>query len=311
MKAANNKVKGLADPDNPFIDFEPDFKPFRKAILQALHNSGDLTGAPCFIPDKAVIFTLSNHHLFPMLLLRHKIMNRANITSCQEQRFITVCLDRKCLAQCEMHGFMNCVHLVVPETVYSQYGSRDTLYQKNSYNYIVWVKYEMFIEALMVANQVFYFDADVMLFGNPYPEAQWGRDEQGNKIPGPYEVMYQRERGMKELGCGGSVNGGLFYIRNSTGMHERFMPAIMKHRADIINLTGRLDQDIVGDYVRLVKYCTLPVKYFMGFCLPSQDARGYDATKMITFHPTCVSGLQAKIEAIKDFSRQVFGGNGV
>lgn len=300
-------VTAGGDPDNPFIDYVANFSSFRDGITHALQKSGDLTGAPCFIPNSAVVFTLSNHHLFPLLALRHRIMDKANITYCQQQRFITVCLDRKCLSQCENSGFMNCVYLKVPETVYSEFGRKDTAYQKNSYNYIVWVKYEMFVEALMVANEVFYFDADVMLFGNPYPEAQFGRDETGKKIPGPYEVMYQRERGMKELGCGGSVNGGLFYLRNSTGMHERFLPTILKHRADIINLTGRLDQDIVGDYVRLVKYCTLPVNRFMGYCVPSQDANGYDPKQIVTFHTNCVSGMHNKMDTIRNFAVSYFG----
>ena len=195
--------------------------------------------------------------------------------------------------------------IALPETVYGGFGVKTTLYQKNSYNYIVWVKYEMFVEALMVAKEAFYFDADVMVFSNPFKHT-YGRNEHSKRIRGEYEVMYQRERGMRELGCGGSVNGGLFYLRNSTAMHEKFLPAILKHRADIINLTGRLDQDIVGDYVKLVKHCTLPVSRFMGHCLSSQDAAGFAFRQIVTFHPNCVAGLDKKIETIQIFATGVF-----
>lgn len=297
----------LADPDNPFINYEADFKPFVSAIKRALDSSGKLNASDCSVPDGAVIFTLSNYHTFPLLQMRQDIMTKAGILTCLQQRFITVCLDKKCLEMCENGGFTNCVQLIVPETVYGGFGVKTTAYQKNSYNYIVWVKYEMFVEALMVANEVFYFDADVMVYANPFPHAQNGRDQMGRPIPGPYELMYQRERGMKERGCGGSVNGGLFYLRNSTNMHAKFLPAILKHREDIINLPGRLDQDIVGDYVRLVKYCTLPVNRFMGFCISSQDANGYNPKEIVTFHPNCVAGMQAKTQAIKDFSFTRFG----
>jgi hypothetical protein len=297
----------VPDPDNPFVDFEVDFEPFRQQIRNVLKESGPLHTPDCDVPDGAFIFTLSNHHLMPMLTLRHHIMTRAGSLECMKKRLITVCLDKKCLELCNSNHLPNCMLLVVPETPYGEFGKKVTAYTKNAYNYIVWVKYEMFVEALFVANEFFYIDADVMLFRNPFPDTRYGRDNTGNKIEGEYDIMYQRERGMKERGCGGSVNGGLYWLRNATALHEKFFPAFMKHREEIINLTGRLDQDIIGDYVRLARYCTLPVARFMGHCISSQDQYGYNVKEMVTYHTNCVAGMHNKMDAIKDFCHQYFG----
>ena len=35
---------------------------------------------------------------------------------------------------------------------------------------------------------------------------------------------------MKELGCGGSVNGGLLYFLNSSALHEKFIPKMLSHK---------------------------------------------------------------------------------
>jgi hypothetical protein len=299
-------AKNVSDPNNPFIDYVVDLVPFQRAITKVLHESGKLNSEECSIPDGAVIFTLSNHHLFQLILTRQKIMHKAGILSCLEKRFVTVCLDDKCLSMCNTNKVKNCVKIVIPETPMSGFGTHASEYQKNSYNYIVWVKYEMFVASMLVANEVFYFDADVMVYGNPFPEAQWGRDQTGKKIPGPYDIMYQRERGMKEKGCGGSVNGGLWYLHNTTRLFDLWFPKVMQHRADIINLPGRLDQDIVGDYMRLIKYCTLPVRKFMGYC-PSSQEPGYDPREIITFHTNCVAGMSSKLDRIREFTHQRFG----
>jgi hypothetical protein len=253
------------------------------------------------------MFTVSNHHLMPLLTLRHSLMKKAGILDCLQKRFITVCLDKKCLALCDEHGIQNCIHLTIPETPYTGFGAAISKYQKNSYNYIVWLKYELSLESLLVTEEFFYFDADVMVFKNPFPDTRYGRDNNGTKIEGHYDIMYQRERGMKERGCGGSVNGGLFWMRNATVLHEKFFPAFMKHREELINLTGRSDQDIVGDYVCLAKCCTLPTNRFMGHCVWSRDAYGFHDQDMVTFHTNCVSGLTAKMTTIKQFGHRYFG----
>eukprot|EP00597_Dinobryon_sp_UTEXLB2267_P004640 CAMPEP_0170068148 /NCGR_PEP_ID=MMETSP0019_2-20121128/7220_1 /TAXON_ID=98059 /ORGANISM="Dinobryon sp., Strain UTEXLB2267" /LENGTH=193 /DNA_ID=CAMNT_0010275697 /DNA_START=382 /DNA_END=959 /DNA_ORIENTATION=+ len=174
------------------------------------------------------------------------------------------------------------------------------------YFYLTWLKYELSFLALDYANEVFYLDADVLLRKNPFEEVLFGRQANGKRIPGEYDVMYQRERGMKELGCGGSVNGGLLYFRNSTQMREKFIPAMLAQRVEIVNGKGRSDQEIMGDFVGLVRFCTLPVALFTGHCAGSrsQGRDIPDPAAVITYHTNCVTGLKAKVANIRSFLQQ-------
>jgi hypothetical protein len=297
---------GTAESENPFIDYVVDLEPFKRVIDTALKSSVGLNikREACNIPDGAIMITIANHHIFSLIRTRHKIMANAGVLSCLEQRFVTVCLDKACMEMCEAENMKNCVRLTVPDTPEVGFGAASD-FQMISYNYIVWLKYEALLASLQVANQVFYFDADVMVFGNPFPFVLWGRDAAGNRIPGEYDIMYQRERGVHEKGCGGSVNGGVIYLRNSTDLFEKWAPKILSHRAEMINLGGRSDQDIIGDYVSLLKYCTLPVKHFMGVCVSSQE-RGYDVNTVVTFHTNCVSGISTKLNRINAFANRRF-----
>lgn len=73
-----------------------------------------------------------------------------------------------------------------------------------------------------------------------------GRNNDGKVIHAEYDVMYQRERGMRERGCGGSVNSGVVYMSNSTAVHEVYKPRMMQARESIVMGTaGRLDQVLV------------------------------------------------------------------
>jgi hypothetical protein len=289
------------------MDYKVDLAPFRNQIYAMLKVSGSLQGAECSIPDGGIMFSMSNQHLVPLLTLRHRVMAKAGVLDCLRKRFITVCLDKKCLALCKENDLPGCIHLDIPETPLSGFGAATSAYQKYSYNYIVWLKYELFLEALLVTEEFFYFDADVMVFKNPFPDTRYGRDNNGIKVEGRYEIMYQRERGMKERGCGGSVNGGLYWMRNSSALHDKFFPAFMKHKEELIYGTGRSDQDISGDYVCLAKCCTLPVARYMGHCISSRDANGYDVKDVVTFHTNCVAGLATKMNTIKSFAHSHFG----
>lgn len=289
--------------ENIFTTFQPDLQPFQAVIRTALQLSTNLNTSQCNLPDGGIMYTLSNHHLFPLLVLRQEAMAKKGVLNCLQQRFITTCLDEKCLMLCKAHKFSNCALITMPETPYTAFGAQATSYQKNSYSYIVWLKWETLFSALSVAKEVFYLDADVLLLDNPFPDTRFGRDQTGRRIPGEYEFMYQRERGMKEKGCGGSVNGGLIYLRNSTSVQGKLIPAIANHKQDMIQLTGPSDQDIVGSYAKLVKYCTLPVDKFMGHCVSSQ-ASNYNPKQMITYHTNCVAGLDTKINHIRSFIKR-------
>jgi hypothetical protein len=288
---------------NPFSNFTVDMTLFRRKIEYVLENKNfTANGAQCSLPDGAVMFTVSNQHVIPLLTLRQSIMKRYGVMDCLQQRLITVCLDPTCQYMCTEQALPNCIELSVPTTVLSGFGMVQDDYQKWSYNYIVWLKYELFMEALEVANEFFYFDADVVLFKDPFPATRYGRDENGTSFKAEYDFMFQRERGVKEWGCGGSVNGGVMWFRNNSALHEKLFPAMLERKDEIVNVHGN-DQDIIGSYAYMVRKCALPATQYMGHCTTSRDNRA-TAANVVTFHTNCVSGLQRKLAVIRSFERQ-------
>jgi len=302
-------LSGLDPAINPYLNLTVDFKPYRDMVQKLFIDNPTLYGDKCNIPDGAIMFSYANQHLLTLLRLRYDIMKAARALDCVEKRFITVCLDETCLKECQSYGLKNVVWVQVPETPMTGFGMVADKIQRFAFGYMSWLKYEMMFESLKVATEVMYLDADVMIYDNPFLETPYGRDDTGKKIPGPYEVMFQRERGIKEKGCRGEVNGGLIYLRNTTRVHERFIPGMRGEKAEIVSATGRQDQDIVLKYVGPpMARCTLPVSRYVGFCPWSQDARA-SPKKAITFHTNCVSGLNNKIQKIKQFSARVVGGD--
>lgn len=277
-----------------FLEKSMDLSPFVTAVRNMLASTTHLPTKECQIPKSGIIFSYSNHHLFPLVRLQYRAMKCGGQFDCLNQRFLTVCLDIKCHALCKQHNITNCIQLDIPETPLVGFG-KGSKQDKYAYNFLTWLKYDMLKTALLyAAEQVFYFDADVILLRNPWPEVGYGRDKSGNVIKGTYDIMYQRERGMTVRDCGGSVNGGMIYMLNSSELHSRFFPKFYTHREGIINGTDRSDQDVIGDYVGLMRYCTFSVGRVLGHCPWSQDAYA-PASGVVTYHTNCVSGLKNKI----------------
>jgi len=266
-----------------------DFKPFVSAI-RTIHNSTRyLPNKDCDIPNSGIIFSYTNQHLFKFILLQYEAMEMGGHKDCLISRFLTVCLDGACSSLCVHHNITNCVYLDVPATPLVGFQGKKTEYGQYSYNYMTWLKYELLRAALMVCKQVFYFDADVVMFRNPWPEVNFGRDQQGRAVSGTYDIMYQKARGRDKLSCAGAVNGGLLYMRNSSELHERFFPKLYSHRERIILGTDKSDQDVVTGYVGLLRHCTLPVHKFAGHCRWS-NIQSAVMKDLITFHASCAHG---------------------
>lgn len=87
-------------------------------------------------------------------------------------------------------------------------------------------------EALKVVNEVFFFDVDTLILRNPWIHTQFGRNEQGQQLDGPYEIMYQRDRG-RGPSCSGSVNTGQVYLRNTTKV-QVYLARMLEMKATII-----------------------------------------------------------------------------
>eukprot|EP01041_Mallomonas_annulata_P010094 gene10094-21031_t len=277
------------DPIDVNVDFRNltlDYRPFRNMIRNVIANSSTLPSTACAIPNKAIMFSYTNHHTFYMIDMQHRAMDIHHERGCLEKRYITVCLDRKCMTMCDSNKIFNCVLLKFPKTNMGNFGN-------NIYHYMTWLKHELMFQALQVADELFFFDADVLLFKNPFPGIKFGRDKNGGIIEDIYDIQYQRERGMKERGCGGSVNSGQMYLRNSTSI-QHYFKLLFQRKIEILENKNRLDQDHVGDLVGNLRYCTLPVRQYKGYCPASQDSSS-GPLEMITFHTNCASGNEKRL----------------
>eukprot|EP01034_Spumella_vulgaris_P026391 gene26391-32965_t len=170
---------------------------------------------------------------------------------------------------------------------------------KGVYTYFTWIKHELMAEALKVVGEVFFFDADVVLFRNPWIETTYGRHENGSHIYQPYDLMWQRDRG-RGPSCGGSVNSGQMYVRNSTRSQQYFYN-MFEVKGIILQGGNGLDQDFVHNATTgtNMTYCALSGTLFTTHCLIVFGNiqfidRNTPLNKMISYHTACVEGLQNK-----------------
>ena len=286
----NSTVGTLTDEEILLLNIRLDAKPFLDAILRLLaHSSSD-----CSIPQNAIMFTYTNHNMFDLIVLQHKAMEVGNVRSCLESRFITICLDNKCMNLCKNHSIPNCVRIVIPKIPHSDFGGK-------SYGFFTWIKHEFMYEATKVADQIFFFDADVAILRNPWLEISYARDrETGAKLFESLDMQFQRERGINYKGCDGSANSGQLYIRNSTSI-QNYFKKLFEKKYEIIIKRIKLDQDYVQEIaVTTLKYCTLPVKHFIGHCISSRD-RNTPLMGVIAFHANCAKGTQVKSFLLSKF----------
>jgi hypothetical protein len=185
----------LLDANYPGLPEDIDFSPFRNAVKACLNAPDDIPTinddtktTDCALPKNAVMFTYASHYLAEFISLQRKSMELWGLRSCLEKRFVTVCLDNRCSDTCSRHHISNCVQLNMTELPGADFAS-------GPYFFFTWLKHELMYESLKVAAEVFYFDVDLLLLRNPWVDIQFGRDEQGNHIPGPYDLQWQRDRG--------------------------------------------------------------------------------------------------------------------
>lgn len=287
-------------------NFEPpelNYKPFHAAIRKALFTSkahGTVsaikpnvsTTTDCVMPESSIMFTYANQYMMELVVLQHQAMEVWGMKDCLESRFVTVCLDSGCMELCTKSKIANCAPMLAGDIPASEFG-------KNAYNFFTYLKHDLMYEALKVVNEVFFFDADVVLFRNPWIESTYGREENGRYIDGPYDMMWQRDRG-RGPGCSGSVNSGVMYVRNSTRAQAYF--GYMGEMKEKILKGGQgLDQDFVANASTTagLRFCALSGTLFTTHCLQVFgnikfiDSR-FPIGKIITYHTACVQGLPHK-----------------
>jgi len=263
----------------------------------------------CDIPKDSIMFIYSNHHLFHMIELQRQAMDTWLQRECLESRFIRICLDEKCIDKCNEHDIPNCVHIHLPHVPRAGFGENN---HQDVYNYMTWLKHEFSFAALFHTQQLFFFDVDVVLFRNPWTEIHIGRSDTTGEdiVDTTYDIRYQREMGRKQRGCGGTVNSGVMYFRNSSLLHSDYIPYMMNEKEKIVlNTAGRLDQDFMHDHVwrsrHTLKHCALPANKFVGHCEFGRDGfRPTIAKDIITYHTNCAGGGE-KFPILKRIVSQV------
>jgi len=264
------------------------------------------------IPKDGIMLTYSNKHTFPFIGLQRRAMDVGGIRKCMEQRFITACLDSGCARLCRQEGIPNCVLLQLPHIPYGANKSKRKSRGQYSYSFVTWLKHELMYESLKVAGHVFFFDADVVILRNPWPETLYGRDELGNRISGIYDAMYQKDRGLHYKNCAESANSGIVYFRNSSQYHDNYYPLMLSKKNEIIiSETGKLDQDYMGELIdeAKLKYCAFPSNKMSAACLESGHSK-LQRDEIITYHAACAKDVDQKLSFMK-VAIQAFSGNRV
>lgn len=273
------------------------FEPFRSAIQAVVAKdtaARDISGPvlvdsktdQCVMPTSSIMFTYTSHYMIDLVLMQRRAMEIHKMRHCLEKNFITVCVDKKCHTVCTSNDIPNCVLLEMPELPGSDFG-------KAAYNFFTYLKHELMYEALKVVEEVFFFDADCVIFRNPWVDIQFRRIQNGDRVPEKIDLQFQRDRG-RGPSCYGSVNTGQVYIRNSTRA-QNYLQGMRSKKEVIIKGSEGLDQDFVGKEAEVANMtvCALSTALYAGGCPTSRTADA-PVGSLVTFHTSCVEGLERK-----------------
>ena len=295
-------------------EYEPpskvDFEGFRNAVRHAISKSSESdlvkditpksTSLDCHMPRSSIILTLTNFYTIELFSLQHKGLELWNLKECIESRFVSVCLDEKCINVCKESSINNCFLLPI-ETLASDY-------LQNSFRYLMYLKHQLMYESLQVVEEVMFFDVDVILFRNPWMDTLYQRHDDGTlnlKAPRP-DMMWQAEW-RYNMSCAGTPNGGQLYMRNSTKVN-RFYQNFFALKNVFLG-SGPVDQDKIEELAANASMvtCSLPHWRYTAYNLLTnapfnQTARVMD---IVSYHASGVTGLKHKIDHIVNMYKGV------
>jgi hypothetical protein len=267
---------------------EVDFAPLRAEVARVLATP---RVSPCVHPDGAVLVTYTNAALFPLLLLQRRALEVGGVRKCLQSRFITVCLDADCLKLCAGFKIKHCVNLGI-QTVASPFLQGD-------YNWITYLKHEIMEAGLQGgADELFFFDGDVVLFGDPWSVKL--QDFTGN-----FDLRYQVDNVPAAGGqCNRGVNSGQMYLRR-TNQTLAYLAAMRSYRADIL-AGAMLDQNYVTPAAAKVglQHCALDPSLFVGRCVACYADRVaglLHVSTAMSMHADCTGDTELKLRALTKF----------
>ena len=289
-------------PSSDDIDFDDYFAKIHQ-VLSSRRN----TTSNCTLPASSIVLTVSNYRMMPMLLLQHESMKLYNQLDCLSNLLVTLCMDKKCYRECQLHGLLNCAYV---KTKYAMLPTSSFAFKQDAYGYVNFLKVVIHHATLGRVDSFFFFEADVLLYRNPWDvkDVLNGRTFDGTVVPNSYyDFMYQREwpysRKNNDLSCGGGLNGGQYYFK-STKPSRAFLDALITDRNETIAKLGRADQDffITTALNYGVRLCTLPANIFAAHC-KSMRTFNHPISESITYHAVCSSGMEDKAFYMKEHIR--------
>ena len=269
---------------------EVDYEPLRAAVARVITTP---RLPPCVLPANAVLLSYTNAEMFPLLQLQRRALEVGGVRSCLQRRFLTVCLDAECHQLCTRFHVPNCVDLGI-QTVASDFLKAD-------YLWITYIKHEIMEAGLQGgAEEVFFFDTDVVLFGDP-----WAVKLQDST--GDFDLRYQVGNSAASKGqCSRGVNGGQIYLRR-TNTTLAYLAAMRGFRAQILATKegGTLDQGYMALAAEKVglKRCGLDATAFLGRCNGCYDAASGapHVSAVVGMHVDCTTGTEQKTQILTKF----------
>ena len=168
------------------------------------------------MPQRAAIITYSNKYHMQLLQLQHESTHVLGGVDerCLAWRFVTVCLDGECYDECLNMKLHNCVLVATSNVVYPP-----SQFLQGAFFYLSFVKYLIIREALTQATELFFVDADVLLYCNPWLHLRLFSNSSD------YEYVYCPEYVNRR----NYINGGQYYLRNTKKVQE-WLRLIIKSR---------------------------------------------------------------------------------
>lgn len=137
----------------------------------------------------------------------------------------------------------------------------------------MWTKWSLLNAGMDVADAIFYVDADITFFANPWPLLR--------RVD--FDIAYQQEVAQ------GGMNSGQVFVRSkaAAAFAETLRPRVLHNK-------NRMDQDIVGQALTHTNFThgTLPLQ-FLGNCMYASNPR-LMTLNTVSFHSSCAGNKRSK-----------------
>ena len=115
-----------------------------------------------------------------------------------QQRFIVLTFDKDSQDACNSNSVKHCINMPLPfdDMPNGEFG-------KAAYVFLTYFKHPLMYEALQVANEIFFFDADILILSNPFAEVYVRRTDEGLRYADNTTDLYFQRDGGRGPGCAG------------------------------------------------------------------------------------------------------------